>query len=123
MSWLGSRYVIVFGSLALVTVVWNAYVALHNDGIIAGRVAGVDGRPVAGATVALYERTMTTLEPRGTATTAGDGSFRFSGRKLHHFVLEARKEGVGVAPRTDHRLYFRGQNVMLSTPLALREPR
>ena len=119
---LRNRYVVVFGSLALATAAWNGYVALNDDGRIAGRVVAADGQPVAGATVALYERTLTTLEPRGTTTTADDGGFLFTGMLLHHFVLEARKEGVGAAPRTAYRLYFRGQNVTLSVPLALREP-
>ncbi|HEV8441326.1 MAG TPA: carboxypeptidase-like regulatory domain-containing protein [Methylomirabilota bacterium] len=116
---LRNRYVIVLGSLALATAAWNAYVALHDDGVIAGHVVAPDGRPAAGATVTLYERTLTTLEPRGTATTAEDGRFLFTGQRLHHFVLEARQEGVGVAPRTAYRLYFRGQNVTLPAPLAL----
>ena len=82
-----------------------------------------DRRLLSKPTVALYERTLTTLEPRGTATTGEDGRFLFTGRRLHHFVLEARKERVGTAPRTPYRLYFRGQNVTLSAPLTLREPR
>jgi len=118
---LRNRYVIVFGSLAVVTAIWNAYVALHNDGLIAGSVLTADGRPVAAATVALYERTLTTLEPRATATTGDDGRFLFSGRKLHHLVIEARKDGVGAAPRMAYRLYFRGQNVTLP-PIALMAP-
>jgi hypothetical protein len=118
---LRNRYVVVFGSLALITGAWNAYVALHDDGIIVGSVVTADGRPVGGATVALYERTLTTLEPRATVTTSDDGRFVFTGRRFHHFVLEARKDGVGAAPRTAHRLYFRGQNVTLP-PIALISP-
>ena len=117
-----NRYVVVFGALALATAGWNGYVALHDNGRIAGRVVAADGRPVAGATVSLYERTLTTLEPRATTTTEVDGAFLFTGQRLHHFVLEARKTGVGVAPRSAHRLYFQGQDVTLPAPLALREP-
>jgi protocatechuate 3,4-dioxygenase beta subunit len=118
---LRNRYVVVFGSLVLVTAAWNAYVALHNDGIVAGRVVTTDGRPVPGATVALYERTLTTLEPRASATTGDDGRFLFKGLKAHHLVLEARKDGAGTAPRTAYRLYFRGQNVTLPS-IALMGP-
>ena len=118
---LANRYVVVLGVLAVVTAAWNGYVALHDDGVIAGRVVAVaDGRPVPGATVTLYERTLTTLEPRAATATGADGEFRFTGQRFHHFALEAKKEGVGQAPRTAHRLYFRGQNVTLSDPLTLR---
>lgn len=116
---LANRYVVVLGSIALLAVVWNAYAALNSDGRISGRVVGPDGAPVQGAVVRLQERTLTTLEPRTTATTGPSGEFRFTGHRLHHFVLEATKDGVGRAPRTAYRLYFRGQNYVLAEPLRL----
>ncbi len=116
---LGNRYVVVFGLLVLATAAWNLYVALHDDGRVEGRVVGPDGRLVRGATVRLHERTLTTLEPRATAETGAAGEFRFAGQRVHHFVLEATKDGVGTSARTAYRLYFRGQSVVLPEPLRL----
>ncbi len=117
--WLLNRYVVVFGTIAAVIFSWNVYVATHDDGRIAGMVVGPDGRPVPGATVTLRERTLTTLEPRATVRTGERGEFLLTGQRVHHFVLEAQKEGVGASPRTAFRLYFRGQNFTLPVPLRL----
>ncbi len=116
---LRNRYVLTFGLMAAVAVGWNVYVALHDDGLVVGRVVGVDGAAAAGVTVTFYERTLTTLEPRGTVVTGPDGGFRFNGQAAHHFVLVAAKAGAGASPRTAYRRYFRGQNVVLSAPLRL----
>ena len=114
-----SRYTIVLGTLALVVIAWNLYVATHNHGRISGRVIGTDGQPVAGATVTLREKTLTTLEPRATAQTDGAGIFAFAGQGAHHFVLEAVKDGVGKSERAAYRRAFRGQNLSLAAPLRL----
>ncbi len=114
-----SRYALPLGLLALGAIGWNAYVALHDDGVVEGRVVGSDGRPVAGVRVTLSERTLTTLEPRATVDTDAGGVFRFMGQPAHHFALEARQAGGGVAPRTLHRRWFRGQNLRLPEPLRL----
>ncbi len=114
-----SRYTIVLGTLALVVIAWNLYVATHNHGRISGRVIGTDGQPVAGATVTLREKTLTTLEPRATAQTDGAGIFVFAGQDAHHFVLEAVKDGIGKSERTAYRRAFRGQNLSLAAPLRL----
>lgn len=82
-------------------------------------MVGPDGRPVAGARVTLSERTLTTLEPRAAVETGADGVFRFAGQPAHHFALEARKDGIGVAPRSLYRRWFRGQNLRLREPLRL----
>jgi hypothetical protein len=108
---LRNRYVLVLGLLSLATVAWNLYVAAHAHGIVTGRVIGPDGQPVAEATVTLFERTLTTLEPRSTTRTGPDGRFRFTGHRAHHLVLEAAKGGVGRSPRVSFRLYFRGQDL------------
>jgi hypothetical protein len=116
---LGHRYAIVLGGLALATLAWNGYVVTHDDGVVAGAVVGPDGRPVAGATVRLAERTLTTLEPRAAVQTDAAGRFRFAGQAAHHFVLEAEHPGAGRAPRQAYRRYFRGQNLTLAEPLRL----
>ena len=115
---LGNRYTIVFGLLAIVTAAWNLYVIRHDQGLVEGRVLDAAGRPAAGATVALFERTLTTLEPRGTAETDANGQFRFAGQPAHHIVLEARQAGGG-SSRITVRRYFRGQNLVLADPLRL----
>ena len=116
---LGNRYVVVFGLIAAVAAAWNLYVARHDQGLVQGRVVGPDGRPVVAATVTLFERTLTTLEPRATVQTGPDGGFRFAGQRAHHLAVEARKEGIGRSHRTAFRLYFRGQNLVLPAPLQL----
>ena len=70
---LGNRYVVVFGLIAAVAAAWSLYVARHDQGLVQGRVVGPDGRPVVAATVTLFERTLTTLEPRATVHTGPDG--------------------------------------------------
>ncbi len=116
---LGNRYVVVFGLIALLTAGWNLYVARHSQGLVQGQVVGPDGQPVAGATVTLFERTLTTLEPRATTRTGRDGGFRFTGQNVHHLVLDASKDGLGRSARAAFRLYFRGQNLVLREPLRL----
>jgi len=116
---LGNRYAIVFGLIAAGTAAWNLYVIRHDQGVVEGRVLDAGGRPAAGASVAFYERTLTSLEPRGSAETDADGRFRFVGQPAHHFVLEARTAGSGQSPRTSVRRYFRGQNLVLAEPLRL----
>jgi len=116
---LGNRYTIVFGLAAAGAAAWNLYVVRHDQGLVEGRVLDAGGRPAAGATVALYERTLTTLEPRATVETDGEGRFHFAGQPAHHFVLEAKKPGGGQSPRTTVRRYFRGQNLVLAEPLRL----
>jgi Carboxypeptidase regulatory-like domain len=114
-----NRYSLVLGTIAVAVITWNLYVATHSVGRIAGRVVGPDGRAVAGATVTLREKTLTTLEPRAAAQTDDEGAFVFAGQRVHHFVLEAAKSGVGKSERTAYRLAFRGQSLSLSEPLRL----
>ncbi len=116
---LGNRYSITFGAIGLLAVAWNIYVALNDDGILAGRVVGPDGLPVAGATVVLSERTLLVSASRAQTATDAEGRFRFTGHRLYHLYLEAYREGVGRMPARELRLYFRGQNVILHEPLRL----
>ena len=122
MNWrpiLLNRYAVTFGTVAVVALVWNLYVALNDDGIIRGRVVGPDGRPVAGATVVLSERTLLVTAPRDRVTTDADGRFGFTGHTFHRIWLEAAKPGVGAYPQTEYRMYFKGQNMILDNPLQL----
>ena len=114
------RYLIVLGLAAALAGGCNAWVALHNDGIVRGRVLQGDGRPAAGVTVTFWERTLTSLERRATARTGPDGRFAFSEQPAHHFALQAEQTGLGASPRTLYRRYFRGQNLTLAEPLRLR---
>jgi len=122
MNWralLLNRYTVTFGTVAIVTLVWNLYIAMNDDGIIKGRVIGPDGRPVAGATVVVSERTLLVTAPRGRTTTDAEGRFTFTGHTFHRIWLEAAKSGVGTYPQTEYRMYFKGQNLTLSKPLQL----
>jgi hypothetical protein len=39
-----NRYTITFSAMAIITALWNLYIAFNNDGIIAGRVVGPDNQ-------------------------------------------------------------------------------
>jgi hypothetical protein len=123
MSWLRNRYILTLGSLAALAIAWNIYVVRNDDGIIAGRVIDGNGRPVAGATVVLSEKSLLVTIPRAETRTNSDGTFRITGHNLHHLYLEAAKEGVGRMPPKEIRLYFKGQNIFLDKPLVLAESR
>jgi Carboxypeptidase regulatory-like domain len=113
------RYVLVLGLTATLVAGWNVWVAWHDDGIVRGRVVLADGRPAGGAVVTFWEKTLTTLERRASTQTGADGGFVFTGQPAHHFALQAEQTGRGASPRTLYRRYFRGQNLVLPTPLRL----
>jgi len=117
--WLINRVTITFATIAIVIVLWNIYVANHDDGILAGTVVGPDGRLVPGAEVVLSERTIVSLDPIAETVTDHEGQFRFSRHDRHRVVLTARKPGVGASGRLEVRLYFRNQNRELEEPLQL----
>ena len=114
------RYVLLLAVGAVLVLGWNGWIALHDDGIVGGRVEQADGSPVAGAVVSFWEKTLTTLERRAATETGPDGAFVFRGQAAHHFALQAEKRGVGASPRTLYRRYFRSQNLVVEEPLRLR---
>lgn len=118
-AFLLNRYIVTFGTIVIVTALWNIYVAFNDDGIIHGRVVGPDGKPVAGATVILSERSLLVTTPRDQVTTDAEGDFTFTGNQFHRVWLEASKDGVGGYPQTEYRMYFKGQNMNLDDPLRL----
>jgi hypothetical protein len=118
-DWIRNRFVVTFGSIALATLVWNVYIAYHDNGLIEGHIVGPDGQPVEGAKVTLSERTLLVAQPKGNVTTDADGRFQFTGHTLHRLYLEARKEGVGRFGPREFRLYFKGEDLILDKPLAL----
>jgi len=113
------RYLVVLGVAAVLAAGWNVWVALHDDGIVRGQVLEADERPAAGATVTLWEKTLTTLERRATTQTGPDGRFVFVSQAAHHFALQAERRDAGASPRMLYRRYFRGQNLVLAEPLRL----
>jgi hypothetical protein len=114
-----NRYMVTFGSIAIVTALWNLYIAFNNDGIIAGRVVGPDNRAVAGATVTLFQKTLYVAEPRDKTTTDQNGAFLLTGHGSYKLWLEAEKKGLGKSSKEEYRLYFRNQNLRLSEPLRI----
>lgn len=114
-----NRYIVTFGSIAIMAAAWNLFVAFNNEGIVAGQVVGPDNRPVKGATVTLFQKTLYVAEPRGKTTTDGKGMFLFSGHDYYRLWLEAMKEGLGKSQKKEYRLYFKGQNLTLAEPLHL----
>jgi hypothetical protein len=120
--WLGSRWVIVPGTMALVTFAWLAYVAGHAHGLIEGQVVDAAGAPVAGATVQLFERGFVTHQERARATTDAQGRFRFTDNRSHSIQLEAATPQLGRSERRIVRLWFAAQDVRLERPLGFPAP-
>jgi hypothetical protein len=119
MSVLRTRWVVVPTVLAVLILIWNIYVVLHNHGVIEGRVVDAHGAAVPGAKVTLLEQNVTTYTERSHTTTDADGRFVFRDNRSHHVKLVAEKEGAGQSPRRDLRLWFRAQDRVLATPLEL----
>jgi hypothetical protein len=116
---LSNRFVLTFAGLALVALLWNAYVGMNDDGRLSGRVTNADGMPVADATVVLSRKTVTSVERVRETRTDAQGRFVFEHHDQYAVVLSARKTGVGSAPRRTLLLWFRNQNQELTTPLVL----
>lgn len=121
--WIAGRWVIVPGVLALGIAFWNLYVAANDGGLVEGAVTDGQGRPVAGATVLLFERGFVTHQERNRAVTDASGAFRFTDNRSHAIQLEAEAPGRGRSERRIVRLWFRSQDVALSEPLRLPAPR
>ena len=114
-----SRFVLVPAAIAIVIALWNVYVATHNHGRIVGRVIDGEGRPVAGATVALWTYNFTTYEEKSHVTTDAEGIFRFMDNTSHRIQLSAEKPGLGRSQRLPIFLYFRSEDLDLAEPLRL----
>jgi hypothetical protein len=114
-----NRFVLVPGAIVLAIVLWNIYVATHNNGLLAGRVVDSAGRPVADATVSLWTFNFTTYEEKERVKTDADGVFRFTDNPSHRVQISAEKPGVGRSPRIPVFLYFRAQDTTLDLPLRL----
>ena len=114
---LASRWVIVPGGIAVVTLLWLVYAAAHDHGIVEGRVVDRSGQPVGGASVMLFERGFVTHQERGRATSDENGAFRFTDNRSHSIQLEAEAPGLGRSERRIVRLWFAAQDVHLVEPL------
>jgi hypothetical protein len=117
--WLLNRFVLVPGLLVLLAAGWNAWVATHNHGIVAGRVVDASGAPVEGAEVKLWVFDFTTFAEGASTRTRSDGSFEFTNNLSHNIQLSAEKSGVGRSPRVPIRLYFRSEDIALKQPLRM----
>jgi hypothetical protein len=119
-AWLFNRFTATLGVLVVVIGGWNLYVIANDDGVLAGRVVGPDGTPVAGAEVVLAEQTVAALMPLSRLRSDADGRFRFQSHGKHSVVLTASKPGFGASDRVRVKLLFRNQNTELSEPLRLK---
>jgi hypothetical protein len=113
-----NRFVLVPGAIALAALSWTGYVSLHNDGFIEGRVADVEGRPVADADVVLMVQNVTTFSEAGRAKTGPNGVFRIVNNPSHRVQIFAETSS-GRSERRELRLWFRGQNTVLDRPLVI----
>ncbi|MGG5818601.1 carboxypeptidase-like regulatory domain-containing protein [Falsiroseomonas sp. HW251] len=113
-----SRWFIVPAAIATVVIGWNLYVAANATGEVRGRVVDAAGRPVAGATVQLFERAFVVNTEKQTATTDAAGAFRFGGNGSHSVQLQAEANGAK-SDRVTLRLLFRAQDADLPRPLVV----
>jgi hypothetical protein len=113
-----NRFVIVPGAIVAVAVVWNAYVSLHNGGLIEGQVMDSTGKPVPGAEVVLLVQNVTTFSEKSRTRTGTDGLFRIEGNPSHRVQIVAEAP-TGRSERRELRLWFRGQNTVLQQPLVV----
>ncbi|MFI4995426.1 MAG: carboxypeptidase-like regulatory domain-containing protein [Hyphomicrobiales bacterium] len=114
-----NRFVVVPGAIAILALIWNIYVASHDHGLVTGRVVDASGKPVAGATVALWVYNFVTYEEKMHVETDAEGIFRFTDNPSHKIQISAEKAGVGRSPRLPVFLYFRSQDIELAEPLRL----
>jgi hypothetical protein len=111
------RFFYVPATLAVVTIGWNLYVDANNGGMVSGQAP-------ANATIAFYERDLTSsfVERRRVQADA-DGNFRITGNRSHMIQLEAIAPDGTHSTRRTIRLWFRSQNVRLDSPLTMNPPR
>ena len=114
-----NRFVLVPASIAVVVLLWNAYVSTHDHGVVAGQVVDTAGRPVPAATVVLWVLNFTTYVEKTRAGTDSAGRFVITDNDSHNIRLAAEKPGIGRSARVPVRLYFRGQDIELHDPLVL----
>jgi hypothetical protein len=95
---------------------WNVYVDLHAHGLLEGDVVDSAGRPISGAIVILSVHDFVTQVERARTQTDVTGRFRFSDNNSHLIQLEAQT-GSAASPRVTVRLWFRGQDRVLTEPL------
>jgi hypothetical protein len=113
-----SRFFIVPAVLIAGIGGWNAYVDLHAHGLLAGSVVDAAGKPVSGATVILSVHDFVTQVEKARTRTDSAGWFRFDDNNSHLIQLEARA-GSTASPRVTIRLWFRGQDWIVTEPLRL----
>ena len=117
--WLRNRFVVVPTLLLVLTAGWNAWVATHDHGLVAGCVLDASGTPVEGAEVKLWVFNFATFVVTASTTTKPDGSFTFENNPSHNIQVSAEKPGLGRSARISVRLYFRSEDVRLKEPLRL----
>jgi len=113
-----NRFVLVPGAIVVAGLLWNAYVSLHNSGLIEGQVTDESGRPVAGADVIVLVQNVTTFSEKARAKTGPDGVFRIADNPSHHVQIFAETSN-GRSERRDLRLWFQGQDTVLDKPLVV----
>ena len=117
--WWATRWFIVPTLMVLVTLGWLVYVSRHDNGLIEGRIVDAAGRPVADATVRIFDRGFVTHQERGRTRSDADGRFRITDNTSHSVQLEAETPELGRSERMEVRLWFAAQDVRLADPLRL----
>ena len=105
--------------LAVVLIGWIAYTHATGDGIVTGTVIDAGGRPVAGATVMLRDKTLDLIKPPIETRTNASGVFTYHHIALISFFVSASKPGYVTSPRVHYHLCFETQHFKVPKPIVL----
>lgn len=111
-----NRFSLTFAAILAIVVGWNIYVAFNDGGTLTGRVVDMAGAPVGGATVSLYRKTVSSVDPVGETVTDSEGRFGFADHGQFALILTVTTPG-GTSPRKMIPLWFRNQDVSLREPI------
>ncbi len=106
-------------ALAALLIFWIIYTHATADGILTGEVVNGSGRPIAGATVMLRDKTLDLIKPPILTRTNSDGIFTYHHNKLYSFFVSARKAGYVTSTEVHYHLYFELQHFKLPKPIVL----
>lgn len=111
-----NRFSLTFGAILAIVLGWNVYVAFNDGGTLTGRVVDMAGAPVSGATVSLYRKTVSSVDPVGETVTDGEGRFAFDNHGQFALAITITTP-AGTSPRQMVPLWFRNQDVALREPI------
>jgi len=112
------RWLIGLGVLVVLVLGAWIYIKANQTGEVRGLVVDGAGRPVAGATVRLREKTLNLIKQGITTETDAEGRFIFTDQAIIEFFIDARTDGV-VSEEYRYHLYFKEQDFELPDPIVI----